>query len=92
MAASSPSSILLPPSNHPPEHSSPINMTKNSGSGKGGGGKGGGGSKGSTPMTKSDASRIQSSGAKNPEGSTHRSAFDTRAQSSADKSAAQGKK
>lgn len=37
-------------------------------------------------MTKEAASRIQSSGAKNPTGQTHESGFDRRAQSTADKS------
>lgn len=36
-------------------------------------------------MSKEDASRIQSSGAKNPTGQTHESGFDRRAQSAADK-------
>lgn len=66
-------------------------MTKggSSGSRASSGGSKGSSSSGSSKsssggMTKEASSRIQSSGAKNPGGSTHQSGFDVRAQSTAD--------
>ncbi|KAF2117996.1 hypothetical protein BDV96DRAFT_644329 [Lophiotrema nucula] len=65
-------------------------MTKNQNSGQGGksGGGGGGGGK-STPMTKSDASRIQSTQATSGK-DTGAGSFAARAQSAGDKNANSG--
>lgn len=49
----------------------------------------GGGSGGGNPMTKTDASKIQSKAAKNPDSPTAKTGFAERAQRSADKKANQ---
>ena len=57
---------------------------KGGGSGKGGSG-GKSGSSGRSSISKSDASRIQSAGARNPQSPTAKGNFDERAQSAADR-------
>lgn len=67
-------------------------MSKHGSSGgsgsKGSGGKpSGGGKSGGTPLTQSDASRIQSAGDRHPENRTSQTDFGSRAQSAGDRNA-----